>query len=87
MNIKDAVIIFDEAHNVENVAEECCSKELLIKDKDWDLFNHNEIIEDKNLEKSIKKLQKIKEYYFKDKKANNAYIGFDWVKELIDLRS
>ena len=42
IDVKDSIIIFDEAHNMENVAEECCSKELKIED----LENHNEIIED-----------------------------------------
>jgi Rad3-related DNA helicase len=26
--IKDAIIIFDEAHNIENKAEDCCSYKL-----------------------------------------------------------
>jgi len=32
INVKDAIIIFDEAHNIENVAEDCCSRELSIED-------------------------------------------------------
>lgn len=45
IDVEDSIIIFDEAHNIENVAEECCSQELKIDD----LINHNEIIEDINL--------------------------------------
>ncbi len=45
IDVEKSIIIFDEAHNIENVAEECCSKELKIED----LMKHNEIIEDINL--------------------------------------
>ena len=40
INIEDSIIIIDEAHNIENVAEECSSKELKIED----LENYKEII-------------------------------------------
>ena len=52
INVEKSIIIIDEAHNIENVAEECCSKELKIDD----LMNHKEYIEDINLLRSIKKL-------------------------------
>ena len=52
INVEESIIIIDETHNIENVAEECCSKKLKIDD----LINHNEIIEDINLLRSIKKL-------------------------------
>jgi len=42
INVKDSIIIIDEAHNVENKAEECSSKELKIED----LENYKEIITD-----------------------------------------
>ena len=42
IKVKDAIIIFDEAHNIENISEQCCSSELALDD----LFNHKEIITD-----------------------------------------
>jgi Rad3-related DNA helicase len=30
IDIQNKIIIFDEAHNIENMAEDCCSKELKI---------------------------------------------------------
>ena len=45
IDVEDSIIIIDEAHNVENKAEECSSKELKIED----LENCNEMIKDKNL--------------------------------------
>ncbi len=53
IDIKNKIIIFDEAHNIENKAEECCSMELKIED----LMNHNEIVEDNNLKCCIKRLK------------------------------
>lgn len=32
INIAKAIIVFDEAHNVESMAEECCSMKLLRSD-------------------------------------------------------
>ena len=32
IKVKDSIIIIDEAHNIENVAEECCSMKLLRSD-------------------------------------------------------
>ena len=32
INVKDAIIVFDEAHNVEGMSEECCSMKLLRSD-------------------------------------------------------
>ena len=40
IDVEDSIIIIDEAHNVENKAEECSSKELKIED----LENYKEII-------------------------------------------
>ena len=49
IDVEHSIIIIDEAHNVENVAEKCCSKELKIED----LENYKEIIKDTNLKESI----------------------------------
>ena len=48
LDVNNAIVIFDEAQNVEAEAEDCFSKKLLIKDEHWDLFNNNEDI-DENL--------------------------------------
>ena len=32
IDVRGAIIIFDEAHNIENVAEDCCSRSLLLED-------------------------------------------------------
>ena len=40
IDVEHSIIIIDEAHNIENVAEECASKELKIED----LENYKEII-------------------------------------------
>jgi len=40
IDVEDSIIIIDEAHNVENKAEECSSKELKIED----LENSKEMI-------------------------------------------
>ena len=45
IDVEDSIIIIDEAHNVENKAEECSSKELKIED----LENSEEMIQNKNL--------------------------------------
>ena len=37
-NVKNAIIVFDEAHNIENVAEESCSFSLKEEDLDFTIF-------------------------------------------------
>ena len=51
INVNDAIIIFDEAHNIENVAEDCCSRELLIEDL---MKFDSEVIRDPNLKRCLK---------------------------------
>jgi Rad3-related DNA helicase len=64
VDVCDAIIIFDEAHNLENTAEESFSKELSFEDL---LFTENffkeNIQQPKGLMRSIKKLKAIKPYY------------------------
>ena len=55
LDIKDAIIVFDEAQNIENAAEQCYSKSLLIKDGNWNLFGLNEDL-DENLQNYIKRM-------------------------------
>ena len=35
LNIENAIIVFDEAHNIENIAEDSCSRKLLRKSLDF----------------------------------------------------
>ena len=86
IDVEDSIIIIDEAHNVENKAEECSSKELKIED----LENSEEMIQNKNLLSHIllsyiQLLKKIPQFYI-DKndndKAKNVFVG-DWGELLI----
>ena len=70
IDVEQSIIIIDEAHNVENKAEECSSKELKIED----LENYKEIIKDPNLLSHIQLLKKIPQFYIdKNDKAKNIY--------------
>jgi Rad3-related DNA helicase len=62
INVNDAIIIFDEAHNIENVAEDCCSRELLIDDL---MKFDSEGITDPNLKRCLKKLKNVPSFYWR----------------------
>jgi len=69
LEINDAVIVFDEAHNIESAAESSFSKELLLEDVDYtESYFKNAMVDEyfnkskKILLQSIKLLKSIKNY-------------------------
>lgn len=66
LDLKDKVIIFDEAHNVEAFSEDACSSEVKTIDLDYTT------IKDKRFKPHLDKLLNLKEGHF--------MFGFDMIK-------
>ena len=64
IDVEDKIIIFDEAHNIENVAEDCCSKQLLLEDL---MKFDNVVTMDANLKRCLNKLKTVPDFDEKDK--------------------
>ena len=94
LEINNAVIVFDEAHNIESAAESSFSKELLLEDVDYtESYFKNAMVDEyfnkskKILLQSIKLLKSIKNYSASKKgkreiETYNMFYAWDWVEKL-----